>query len=563
MIALAWNCRGLGNPRAVRVLDELVRVHRPEVVFLSETLVGDSKMEEVRQKLKFGGCFSVAARGHSGGLCMLWKLKEQVRVVQYNEHCIDAMVTGEDGVDFRLTGFYGCPERHRRQESWDMLRRLGEGVDGPWCIIGDFNDIIHQHEQRGRNKRPQALIDGFRMAVAECNLVDIELEGYSFTWSRAKGKLHGVESRLDRAMVNAAWIDRFMHCKLRNLVAPISDHSPLLLMTNPHHTIKKKWRFRFENAWRREAEMREVVEEAWRGEPSDIFFRKLHACMHVLEDWGRGFARRFRAAISEKRRELEDRREDVGEEAAIREERCPMELLGLLQQEEDYWRQRAKQFWLKDGDRNTRFFHATANERRRWTMIKRLEDEEGRSVEDRVEMEGVVRRYFEDIFRRGGCNPETVTNDIDGILCTTDNDLLLLPFNKEEFRLAMFSMDADKAPGPDGLNPGFYQHFWHLIGDEVFKAACSWLEEGVLPSEIQDTNIVLLPKVDEPKGMKELRPISLCNVLYRLVAKVLANRLRRVMPKLISEEQSTFIVGRSIIDNVMVAFETIHSMKRR
>ncbi|CAN0919242.1 Transposon TX1 uncharacterized 149 kDa protein [Linum grandiflorum] len=127
----------------------------------------------------------------------------------------------------------------------------------------------------------------------------------------------------------------------------------------------------------------------------------------------------------------------------------------------------------------------------------------------------------------------------------------------------MFSMDADKAPGPDGLNPGFYQHFWHLIGDEVFKAACSWLEEGVLPSEIQDTNIVLLPKVDEPKGMKELRPISLCNVLYRLVAKVLANRLRRVMPKLISEEQSTFIVGRSIIDNVMVAFETIHSMKRR
>ncbi|CAN0899575.1 Transposon TX1 uncharacterized 149 kDa protein [Linum grandiflorum] len=124
-------------------------------------------------------------------------------------------------------------------------------------------------------------------------------------------------------------------------------------------------------------------------------------------------------------------------------------------------------------------------------------------------------------------------------------------------------MDADKAPRPDGLNPGFYQHFWPLVGDDIFGAACRWLDEGVLPDEIQETNIVLLPKVETPRGMKGLWPISLCSVLYRVVAKVLANRLRQVMPKLISIEQSTFVVGRSIIDNVMVAFEQIHSMKRR
>ncbi|CAN0921130.1 Transposon TX1 uncharacterized 149 kDa protein [Linum grandiflorum] len=124
-------------------------------------------------------------------------------------------------------------------------------------------------------------------------------------------------------------------------------------------------------------------------------------------------------------------------------------------------------------------------------------------------------------------------------------------------------MNADKAPEPDGLNPGFYQHFWHLIGDDIVRAATRWLEAGLLPTEIQETNIILLPKVDEPKGMKDMRPISPCSVLYRLIAKVLANRLRRVLPKLISEEQSAFVAGRSIIDNVMVAFETIHSMRRR
>ncbi|CAN0857898.1 LINE-1 retrotransposable element ORF2 protein [Linum grandiflorum] len=124
-------------------------------------------------------------------------------------------------------------------------------------------------------------------------------------------------------------------------------------------------------------------------------------------------------------------------------------------------------------------------------------------------------------------------------------------------------MDADKAPGPDGLNPGFYQHFWSLLGEDVFNAARGWLEDGVFPQEIQETNIILLPKVDNVRSMKDLRPISLCNVLYRVVAKVLANRMRKVMPILISEEQSAFVRGRSIIDNVMVAFETIHSMKKR
>ncbi|CAN0905267.1 Transposon TX1 uncharacterized 149 kDa protein [Linum grandiflorum] len=563
MIAMAWNCRGLGNPRMVRVLDELIKVHRPEVVFLSETLVGDQKMEEIRVQIKFEGCFSVAATGHSGGLCLLWKDKAKVRVTRFNKHFIDAVVVGEAGGDVRMTGFYGCPERHRRQESWEMLIRLGRDVSEAWCIIGDFNDILHQHEQRGRHDRPQALIDGFRMAVAECNLVDIDMDGYPFTWTRAKGQPHGVESRLDRAMVNAAWIDQFMHSKLQNLVAPVSDHSPLLLDTNPTPKEKKKWIFKFENAWRTETEIKDLVETTWQSEGEGAFFHKLRACMHVMEEWGRGYARHFRKAIDDKRKELETLRNEVGEEAAEREKQCRVAMLLLLQQEEEYWRQRAKQFWLKDGDRNTRFFHATANGRRKWTAIKSLEDETGGMVEDREGMEGVARRYFEDIFRRGGSNPETVTNEIDGVLCTNDNDRLLLPFSKEEFRLAMFSMDADKAPGPDGLNPGFYQHFWHLIGDDVFTDACRWLEEGFFPEEIKDTNIILLPKVESPKGMKDLRPISLCSVLYRLVAKVLANRMRRVMPKLISEEQSAFIAGRSIIDNVMVAFETIHSMKRR
>ncbi|CAN0876959.1 hypothetical protein LINGRAHAP2_LOCUS11593 [Linum grandiflorum] len=294
MIVLAWNCRGLGNTRAVRVLGELIKAHRPDVVFLSETLVSNQKMEEVRVKIKFEGCFAVAARGRSGGLIVLWREKNQVLINQFCDNYIDAQITDAVGGEFRFTGYYGFPERERRKEAWEMLKRLGNGVHGPWCIMGDFNDILHQDEQKGRHLRPQPLIDGFRAAVAECNLVDIQLDGYPYTWARAKGQSHGVESRLDRAMVNAEWIERYMNGKLRNLVAPYSDHAPILLDTDPRPGVRRPWRFRFENAWRREAAINPLVEEAWREEMGEEVTHKLQACAAALEVWGRGFARRFR-----------------------------------------------------------------------------------------------------------------------------------------------------------------------------------------------------------------------------------------------------------------------------
>ncbi|CAN0837138.1 hypothetical protein LINGRAHAP2_LOCUS1710 [Linum grandiflorum] len=155
MIVMAWDSRGLGNPRAVRVLGELVTTHRPDIVFLSETLVGSNKLEEIRVKVGFEGCFAVAARGHSGGVCMLWRCKEQLRLIRYGDHFIDTEVQDTEGGICRVTGFYGCAQRKRRQESWDILRNLVRAEEMTWCVVGDFNDILHQHEQRGRHERPQ------------------------------------------------------------------------------------------------------------------------------------------------------------------------------------------------------------------------------------------------------------------------------------------------------------------------------------------------------------------------------------------------------------------------
>lgn len=132
----------------------------------------------------------------------------------------------------------------------------------------------------------------------------------------------------------------------------------------------------------------------------------------------------------------------------------------------------------------------------------------------------------------------------------------------EEFTVAVHQMHPDKTSGPDGLNPTFYQNFWEMMGKEVFDCCKDWLQGNSFPADLNHTNVVLIPKKDNAFQMKDLRPIALCNVLYKIMAKVLENRLKVILPGLISKKQSAFIPGRSITDNVLVAFEVVHHMKR-
>ncbi|CAL1412670.1 unnamed protein product [Linum trigynum] len=123
-------------------------------------------------------------------------------------------------------------------------------------------------------------------------------------------------------------------------------------------------------------------------------------------------------------------------------------------------------------------------------------------------------------------------------------------------------MGKQKAPGLDGFTVLFFRRYWHVIGEEVWMAILKILETRVLPEGLNHTLIALIPKTKKPVSPKEFRPISLCNVLYKIISKVLANRLKTVLDRIISSEQSAFVPGRFITDNVMAAFECFHTMKK-
>ena len=120
------------------------------------------------------------------------------------------------------------------------------------------------------------------------------------------------------------------------------------------------------------------------------------------------------------------------------------------------------------------------------------------------------------------------------------NQELVAPFERAEVEIALKHMDHLKAPGLDGMPPLFFRHFWLAIGDEVAEAVLTCLNTGSIPPSINRTFITLIPKVKSPVRVSDYRPIALCNILYKLISKVLANRLKIFLPCVIYESQSAF-----------------------
>ncbi|CAN0876220.1 hypothetical protein LINGRAHAP2_LOCUS11181 [Linum grandiflorum] len=317
MIVMSWNCRGMGQPRAVLALDELIRTRRPGIVILLETFANKSRMETIRSEVKMGGggCFAVDAEGHSGGVCVMWKEGEEVKVIGFGRNLIIMEVTENGTNPFILTAYYGYSQRHRRKDVWNLLRTIARPEHETWCCMGDFNDLLHNDEKRGVRDHPQALMDGFRQAGNDCGLVDLPLEGYPFTWVRSKGKSNCVEERLDRAMVNGAWLQNFPNVILRNLIAPVSDHSPILLNTRQCEIHRPLRRFRFENKWCEEQTLKPLVTVKWDELEGVDLEHRLAECALELSRWGKDLSAKFHQRNRELDKRLEDLRERTDSEA--------------------------------------------------------------------------------------------------------------------------------------------------------------------------------------------------------------------------------------------------------
>ncbi|XP_019181689.1 PREDICTED: uncharacterized protein LOC109176754 [Ipomoea nil] len=525
MSTLSWNCRGLGNPQTVREIEDVVSRKKPDFVFLMETKVNRDHAERLRVKLGFEGLFNVDNDGLSGGLALLWRTNNTARLIGYSKNHIDIEVDIPGFDRWMMTGFYGFPKRPQRREPWDLIRSLASKSELPWVIIGDFNDLLFQCEKRGGNPHPDSLLRGFRETIEECGLTQLPMSGYPYTWEKGKGTPNWIEERLDKVLATQAWRDLVADANVQNILTRKSDHSFLFLgILNLRERRRGLGRgFRFEMAWLHDEGCRDVVENSW-GEGRSRGLQECTAfCGNRLTRWGGDRFHKFGEKILTLRKE-QMRLRGYTDPVSLAEFRRLDECLTRVELQEDaYWRQRAKQHWLKDADANTRFYHSSSSP----------------TVND---------DFFESIQPR-------VTD--------VHNASLLRPFEESEIKAALFSMYPDKAPGPDGMNPGVYKHFWDVVGSDVSSFIVNCLNNCSLPDKLNETNIILIPKKKTPEMVSDYRPIALSNVVYRVMAKVITARMKPLMENIISETQSAFISERLITDNILIAAEVDHYLNRK
>lgn len=359
---------------------------------------------------------------------------------------------------------------------------------------------------------------GFREVIGYADLIDLGYVGSRFTWSNIHTKI-----RLDRALATSTWSDIFPSSKVSILPPSISDHSPLLLQAsvNPIACVQGYHRFRFESFWLQHSECESVVRAQWlprgQGQPMFAITKKIEKTSKALDKWQRQTFRDRKEQIQEIRCRLVVLL-DMPVSLVSNEEKqsLTIRLQQLLSQEESYWTQRAKVIWLKDGDSNTSYFHRKASNRRRKNRLLGLFDENGIRHEDDKGVENVVTSYFQKMFSASSIDVgalEATLGAIQPCVTASMNQALCASYTSEEFCVALFQMYPTKSPGPDGMPPLFYQHYWEIIGEELTEAVQNFLHSGQLLKQINFTHICLIPKVGNPQNMADVRPIALCNVL--------------------------------------------------
>ena len=244
-------------------------------------------------------------------------------------------------------------------------------------------------------------------------------------------------------------------------------------------------------------------------------------------------------------------------EAGLRREQVIGYKLDRLEEQLDiFWRQRAHATWLVKGDRNTEFFHNFASARKKKNRTEKLIGEDGVEVKGMAGLKELITNHFLNLFTpMAGPNFNQALQAVQPKVTPQMNDLLRKKYTLEEVKRALDDMGDLKAPGADGMPAIFYKRIWSTEREAVTREVLHVLRGGSIADGWNESIVVLIPKVRNPNRIKDLCPISLCNVVYKLVSKVLANRLKVILDELISSNQSAFVPGRLISDNTILAYE--------
>ena len=523
-----------------------------------ETKNTDEKVLRLYQNSLYKHHFSVPPTGVSGGLMLSWKEDINVEILYSSCNIIDTHIQAKKA-SFFASFIYGAPKMEDRPAFWNKFMELGKNRNDAWLVTGDFNDLLDNTEKLGGPLRWEGSFLAFRSFVSQMGLWDLPHAGNHLSW-RGMRYQHFIQSRLDRAMSNCSWSEKFPSGRSIYLRFEGSDHRPLLTLFDQSKSLKKG-SFRFDRRLHSKPEVRELVKNHWPHPQQESVISKTSRIRAKIIEWTK--------AQNEKSNEIIRAAQLILEEALSAPSpdtdliaSTTSKLEKAYREEEEYWKQRSRIQWLQSGDRNSSFFHAITRGRRQINAFSILEDEHGAIYETEEDIVATISKYYQSIFTTSGANCiETVEEALSPCITSAMNsDLIALP-DREEVKAAVLAIHADKAPGPDGFSAGFYHSYWDIIGEDIYRDIREFFETGYLHHRQNETHIRLILKITCPRKVADYRPIALCTTHYKIIAKIMTKCLQPFLPHIISPHQSAFVPKRAIGDNVLITHEILHYLK--
>jgi exonuclease III len=561
---LSWNVRGLNDGAKRTRICNLLHHWKVDVVCLQETKLTAVTQGLVRSlwRCKYVDWISLDSIGASGGIILMWDRRVVDRVDEaigcFSISCRFREVAS--GFEWVFSGVYGPNRAVERRLMWDELAGIDTMWAVPWCVGGDFNLVRYPTERAGSSDLSSSMRD-FSDFIFSMGLFDLPLEGGNFTWSNARSK-----SRLDRFLCSPSFVDHFSRIVQKRLPRILSDHFPILLSCG--FLQRRQSPFRFESMWLKSEGFHDKVHQWWNsylfsGSPSYILVQKLKSLKVDLRRWNKETFGDVNVRKHDLQAQIQDfdfleETRPLTEEEGVAKDHLKAELENVLLLEEIKWRQTSRATWLREGDKNTKFFHRVANSNRRFNSIDHLMVN-GTVTTDQSEIgEGLVSFY------KGLFSDDEVRRPLlDGLefssIEETDRIILDRQFTEDEVWGVVRNMSGEKAPGPDGFSLVFFQSCWDIIKQDVMSVFHDFHASRDFVKSLNVTFLALIPKKPGAQECKDFRPISLVTGMYKIIAKVLANRLSGVLSKLISASQNAFVGGRQILDSVLVANESLDS----
>jgi len=221
-------------------------------------------------------------------------------------------------------------------------------------------------------------------------------------------------------------------------------------------------------------------------------------------------------------------------------------------------------FWETGCYRNTKFFHRISKIKNKTKLISSLRIEED-IISDPQTIYNHIVNYYQTLFSTNFVLQDTLLIEevIPNLIDDNTNRLLTMMPSPEEIKYAVFDLNPNGAPGPDGFGASFFQTYWDIVHKDVTEVVTEFFQTKRLSPNFNANTLILIPKNPNADTIDQFRPISLENFKFKIITKVLADRLANVLPNIISKEQRGFIRGRNIKDSIALISEAINARDKR